>query len=332
MPKASQSPTTFSPWSRFTPLDQESLEDLVQFEEAVTAVKEHSNKRRSAKLRKKNAATNKALRELASCGLSDAANARIEEWIADSEVPPPGRFKADFELSSIPTNELCVHAQELLHELTRRGFDGDFDAVTEIAEIAGSSTLNITAFEFQFPEQIRTIARKSAFWPMMRRDSRDNIRFQNERLDRLEVGSDLRTHRCKFRERKGPDRNYAGREWAKRAVRTIEETRRRLIVASQNKMLTLPVMESCNLIPTEQPEWLKPDRLPPFPFSEESINAWVPLVREMIRTDTPDFHEHPDWTDLRRSMEAAGRDTKGAIQCKILDRICHALKQLAPQP
>ncbi len=323
----------FSPWVYFLPPDQETLTDLTEFLEVINQVVEHRQKTQFAALERKNAAVNLTLGTLANSGISEKGKAIVNELIETTKFSPPSRFTADFELNSIPTNELGIHLRELLHEMENRAIESlDSAAAAEIAKIACSTTLTTSLLERTCPEPIKRVAEASSFWPIARRDAHDNISMQNGRLEQLEVGKNLERIQCKFKELKGPDKNYPGRLWAKRAVRIIENTRWRMILAHDRKMFSVSVMKRFHLYLTEQPAWMRTREFPPFPFTINTVDDWIPVVREVIRHDLPEFHEHSDWTNIRRSLEAAGLETLGKVQNKILDRICDALKQLAPEP
>lgn len=319
----------FSPWVRFQPPEVSSHSDLPEFLEAVNIVTEYrQKKRRTAALKRYKRATQK-LNLLMDCEVTPEAQEIIRQLRSDLAPAGPDRFHVDCELRSLPLDQLRFHLDELLIELNQRANEGDLGAVEAIVKIACDSGLSVSGFELLHPEQMRLIARRSPAWPVMRRDEFDDENRIRERLELLEVGQDLFWIRCKFKRLRGADMNYPSRQWAKRSVRTLEECRWRLSHSSRKKMFQLSTLERCNLILAEEPAWFRDFGLPLSPFSSESAEEWIPVIREMIRTDIPEFHMHGDWTNQRRTLGADGRATKGAIQNAILDDICSALRKLA---
>ncbi len=107
---------------------------------------------------------------------------------------------------------------------------GDEDATKNLVDIASHAVQSLVIAERSHPEVARKVARGTMLWPLLASVEPGWEGRAAERLRRLELGKGLEVLRTSFRAARGTDENYPARKWAKAAVRTLEETRRRLMV------------------------------------------------------------------------------------------------------
>jgi hypothetical protein len=149
------------------------------------------------------------------------------------------------------------------------------------------------------------------------------------KLESLQLGSGLELLRTRFRQTRGADENYPARQWAKAAVRTVEETRWRYISFAEYSGEFEQMMMEGKIDLAATPEWVTGAlKLPP--FSSVTARDWGKVIREMIREQASDFHTLPEWSGQRNTARQNCRDSRGEIQNAILDDIVSALRRLAP--
>ncbi|MEK7954308.1 hypothetical protein [Luteolibacter soli] len=318
------------PWPPFRSPDQTDSDEKLSFHEALSDIGGKIRDERLQKLNAKQESQLTPLNELEQHVVSEEAQRIIREIKPTIKPIDLNRFQLDADLATLTTEQVSVHLGDLLLCLSQRALDGDAKAVTEIAKIAADTALQLHGFEKFLPELVRELARKAVYWPILHDGPEFDESKLRERLAQLEVGEDLATWRCKFRKMRGKDADYPSRMWAKQAVRNIEETRWRIAVLSGKGLFEKDEASRRGYRFPIMPEWFYFRKLPTPPFSSENIGSWIPAVRDMIREDMPNFHEHPDWGAQRATADAEGRRGPGAVQNAILDDICSALRGLAP--
>jgi hypothetical protein len=151
-----------------------------------------------------------------------------------------------------------------------------------------------------------------------------------QQLQGLELGKELEVLQVRFESARGPDENYPARQWAKAAVRTLEETRRRFIMYGEYRDEFQQIIFAGKAELAEIPRWAGAAcRLPL--LSKETARAWGSVIRDMIRQQIPDFHTRPEWQNQRKTAAYSGRNTAGEIRNAILDDIVSALRRIAPR-
>lgn len=207
---------------------------------------------------------------------------------------------------------------------------GDADAIKNLVKVGEHAVQLLLLAKLTHPEIVRTISRSQALWPLLVSAKSSWERTAARQLKGLELGKELEVLQVRFESARGPDQNYPARQWAKAAVRTLEETRRRLIMYKEYREEFEQLIWGGKAEPPEIPRWTGATcRLPL--LSKETAPAWGSVIREMIRQQIPNFHTRPEWENQRKTAAHGGRNTAGEIRNAILDDIVSALKRIAPR-
>jgi hypothetical protein len=244
------------------------------------------------------------------------------------------RDESDLDRSSrlLKSREAIHHA---LSRLAKAALAGDLDAARHLAEAATDAAMFLHGVEGLHSDLLRPIARGKTYWPVLASEETGWEKGVVQRIARLELGADLLCFKVRLRKARGADANLPARRWAKAAVRAIEETRFRFLCFSQvlREFGSIEALSDYCLAARwslgHEPEWVK-GVAELRQFSSESLAAWKPVVRKMIREQVPDFQTRPEWSTQCNTAEASGRNTPGEIQNAILDDIISALGRLAP--
>jgi len=210
-----------------------------------------------------------------------------------------------------------LHLPEL-ENMSELAFAGNQAAAKFLVQIATHLSFRITMLENQQPQVMREIARKQNVWPIV---IDANTGWEKETLARFEklgLGQDIRDIDPLFRKAGGCDENYPARRWAKAAVRCVNRTRflQRQLVSrkdSVDKKLGQGTWKR-----GVEPVWVSETKDLP-DYSIQTRPKWADVIRKMIREELPEFHLRTEWKKER------SRNTKGEIQCAILDDIISAL-------
>lgn len=250
------------------------------------------------------------------------------------------------EKEDIKRREAEMAQSEPIHKATRAIMDGlstlgeaatagDVEATKSLADTATWAAMLLLMVEMAHPEPVRCVARESAHWPVLATEEAGWEREAVRRVAELQLGADMGFIRVRFRQARGTDANLPARQWAKGAVRTVEQTRWRFLFfrklvdsfGSERRLADFCVEKRWR--PGEQPRWVN-EVAALGPFSVATFSAWKGVIRHMIRQEMPAFHERPEWINQRNTAARNGRETKGEVQNAILDDIVSALARLAP--
>jgi hypothetical protein len=185
------------------------------------------------------------------------------------------------------------------------------------------------------PELVGRIARQKAMWPLLTYGARGWERDAARYLSKLNLGADLAFLKVRLRQPRGAGIDLPARAWAKAAVRTIEETRLRLLLFARLIDEFGPPEAFADFCLEagwgfgESARWVD-DVAKLGKFSLEELPLWKSAVRNIIRQQIPDFHTRSEWSTQRASAIARGRGTPGEIKNAILDDIVSALERLVP--
>jgi hypothetical protein len=220
-------------------------------------------------------------------------------------------------------------AQEVFAVLSNLVEAGEARAIQDVIYIAERAILLLEVAAKAHPDTTRKIAAFQSAWPVLFLNEPGFGSAAAERIQSLQLSSGLEPLRAEFRQARGADENYPARQWAKAAVRTIEETKTRALVFARYKfefrMLILEGKAKC----CDEPDWVNGAvKLPP--FSTASCRGWGVVIKSMIREQVPEFHTLPVLQAQRNSAAHRCRATRGEIQNAILDDIVSALRRLAP--
>jgi hypothetical protein len=255
-------------------------------------------------------------------------HARQKKEIAREEVKLAGserRFKRH--------KACCNHLSDLAKEVQAE----DGEAAKTLAEIASMATQLLHLGQSCRPHLFRPIARSKNYWPVFASNSANWEKEATQQVNALELGMDLQVFNVPFRKARGADANLPARQWAKTAVRTIEETKIRYLAygalrkdfGSDQAMIQFCVKAGWQIV-GERP-WVH-EAVKLKSFSRDALPEWKQIVRKLIREEVPDFHLRPEWSTQRNTAEMNGRATPGQIKNAILDDITSALERLAPEP
>ena len=178
-------------------------------------------------------------------------------------------------------------------------------------------------------EEIQRLAHNRVVWPLLTDGEPGWEKKAAIKIGLLDLGAALKAFRSRFRQARGANENYPARVWAMTAVRTIEESRLRLVMLQgfTDEICTLASKLKWEI--SDQPDWAS-QACESGHFCSASAPAWAKLIRAMVRQQMPDFHTHADWKNQRNTARLTGRDSIGELQNSILDDIGSALKRLAP--
>jgi hypothetical protein len=212
---------------------------------------------------------------------------------------------------------------------------GDADAAEGLAEAAILASRLLRYWETFQPELSRRVAKLKVEWPVLATSDTGWEKEAVRRIAELGVGDDLVRFKARFRAARGCDENLPARRWAKAAVRTIEETRFRLLrfeliardFGSIEALTDFGMERGWHVCPGAK--WAR-KICTIRRFTKASKGPWSSAIREMIREQIPDFHTRGEWQNQRNAAKESGRETKGLVQNRILDDICDALESIAP--
>jgi hypothetical protein len=206
---------------------------------------------------------------------------------------------------------------------------GEPDAVKDLVELGHHAVQFLMFTKLTHPDVVRVISRSKTLWPLLVSTTSSWQKSAAQQLKGLELGKDLEVFQVRFEEARGADENYPARQWAKAAVRAIEETRWRFLTYGQYRDEFQQIVFAGRAALAKMPLWAGQScRLGP--LSKKTAPAWAKVMREMIRQQAPNFHTLPEWINQRRTAARSGRDTVGEIQNAILDDMASALKRIAP--
>lgn len=289
-----------------------------------------------------------ALRDHQAGKIDDAQlNATFSEAFPENESTSVAQPEAESPASSLAqisnprrspgdhpgTNKMLKHRsgwQRIHTFLNDRVIRGDADAITFLHNVTQTSTLLLMIAERLHPETLKELSRRESFWPVLASADHDWVNLARKRLSNLALGEQPSLIKSRFRSPRGTDESKPARQWAKAAVRTIEQTIWRHLcfrIYSDEIML---LVEKGQIWWPDSPRWFETIRGLE-PFSTDSVEAWKVAIKAMIREEVPDFHLRLEWKNVRASHEAREKATPGVIQNKILDNICSALGKIAPR-
>lgn len=212
---------------------------------------------------------------------------------------------------------------------------GEVEAAKQLVQAGVNAAMFVGIAEKQHPEMMKTLARKQELWPVLAKGEAGWERETENRVRALGLGDEARLFSVRFRRARGVDANLPARQWAKAAVRTIENTQLRAaaILAWSRQFgsrgVFLKFLDQARWQFGPVPGWAR-EALGVKPFCAASLPEWKRMVRQMIREQIPAFHTRPEWATQRNSAAARGRDTVGELQNAILDDIGSALERIAP--
>ncbi len=212
---------------------------------------------------------------------------------------------------------------------------GNAEAAKDLAKVAVEATLFLDIAEKRHPQLMKTVAAGEQMWPVLTSGEDGWEKEAARRVVCLNLGAEARTFKVRLRQPRGADAHLPARQWAKAAVRTIEETQLRhlsiggIIDEFGSRAVFLDFLDKGGWRLGNIPQWT--DGVSALGrFSRSSLSKWKPVVRKMIREEMTDFHLGAEWAMQRSTAERNGRNTTGEIQNAILDDICSALERIAP--
>lgn len=213
--------------------------------------------------------------------------------------------------------------------LANRAQAGYRDAIKDLVEIGHQAVQSLIVVKLTHPQLVRNVSKSKGLWPLLVSSNSSWQKDAARQLEGLELGKDAEIFHVRFASPRGPDENYPARQWAKAAVRTIEETRWRFATYGQyrDEFQELAFRGKANL--AEIPDWAGDACRLPF-LSKETVPVWGNAIRAMIRQQSPGFHLSPEWENQRKTAAYRSRDTAGEIRNAVLDDIVSALKRVAP--
>jgi hypothetical protein len=272
---------------------------------------------------------------------SAAAKSSANPPAAKTTVPPVTEAEIAHEEADIAKTERLARASLAIHQalstIWHAAEAGDLEATKQLAEVAIMAATFLFRIELAHPKVARTAARGEVLWPVLARDKPTWAAETARRIADLDLGAGLEPLRMRFRKARGHDDNWPARQWAKGAVRTIEETRLRIMQFGEilrgfgsSEALVDWCMCTGWRGPQSQP-WVNTVAQLPL-LTTKSLPRYKAAIRDLIRLQIPDFHLHSAWSNQRHGAKLNGRDTKGAVQGRILEDICDALETLVPLP
>ena len=270
---------------------------------------------------------------------------RALEWIIESLGTPQkdrDRRREELQKQSAELAAESAHLEretvirEALTALVESSIDeGDASASKALVETATFATMLLTFAVTSRQDLFKPLAAMRSLWPVMGTDKASWEIRAKETLNDLGLGSGLIMTESQLRELRGSDEGRPARQWARQAIRTIDETRWNVTffnyimdkLGGVDAWVDYSIDRGWEM--AKEPEWTMPAANLP-PLSRNSLEHWKPVVRDLIREQVPDFHLKPEWSTQRSTCEANGRGTPGQIQNAILDDIVSAVKSLAP--
>ncbi len=255
------------------------------------------------------------------------------EWAAKKRNLAAKKQALAEEARELAENLKLIDAREQAHQvlefLSDRIQAGDERAIADTVSIAEQAITLLLVAEKMHPAATRKVAAWRMHWPILGSREPGWERRAAKRLESLQVGSALEFLHTRFREARGADENYPARQWAKAAVRTVEETLGRWILFDDYWDEFGELVTGGKMVTEKIPEWVTETRLLPA-FSAAAASVWGKVIRAMIREQVPQFHDDPDWESQRNTARHTCRDSRGEIQNAILDDIVSALRRIAP--
>lgn len=222
-----------------------------------------------------------------------------------------------------------------LEDLATAAQAADVAAMEDLAQAAKSATALLGLTARAHPSAMRAIQRRELRWPVLAGGKPGWERKLADDVEKMELGADLPMLRTPFREARGSEGHLPGRRWAKAAVRVILETQLRVMTLGALAKEFGPGHELADWAVgagwhmEDPPSWMKA-ALGLKPLSKPALPDWRRVVRDVIRQQMPDFHQHPDWERQRETEGRRGRVKTGDLQNAILDDISSALASITP--
>lgn len=261
---------------------------------------------------------------------------RLSHWFHEGvkeqmKLPEQREREAATAKQEIDIQQRALSMNAHLHYFCEAASKGDAGAAREVVKVATHASQTVMLLEKLHPELLRPLARQTSLWPGLISTDVEASRSTFRRVEALGLGADVYWQTLRFRQARGADENYPARLWAKAAVRTIEDTRLRLVAYGRlPKECILAGLRKKGIGLAALPKWCEAAaRLRK--FSQSECAAWMKVIREMIRAELPDFHLRPQWQNVRSSVERSRCGGKGEVQNAILDDIASALERLAPE-
>lgn len=266
------------------------------------------------------------------CPDNKVARAALDFFSAPPPAPSSGKQlakkKADIERSGRILNSWSEGSRHI-DIVTSYANDGDADAIKHLVELAHHAIQSLMIAKLTHPEAVRAISRWKTLWPVLASSTSPLEKSAAKQLNGLELGQDMEFFHVRFERPRGADENYPARQWAKTAVRTLEETRWRSLTYGQYRDEFQQLVFGGKAGLAEIPPWAgEACRLDV--LSKKTAPAWAKVMRDMIRQQLPDFHTRPEWKNQRNTAAQSARNTVGELHNSILDDITSALKRIAP--
>jgi len=236
--------------------------------------------------------------------------------------------KADIERSERILNSWSEGSRHI-EILASYANTGNADAIKNLVELGHHAVQSLMIAKMTHPEAVRAISRWEALWPVLVSSTSPCEKSAAKQLEGLELGKDMEFFHVRFERLRGADENYPARQWARTAVRTLEETRWRSLTYQQYRDEFQQLVFGGKAGLAEIPPWAAESCSLNF-LSKETAPAWAKVIRDMIRQQLPDFHSRPEWKNQRSTAAQGARNTVGEVQNAILDDIASALKRIAP--
>jgi len=266
------------------------------------------------------------------CPDDKVARAALDFFSAPPPEPSAGKHlakkKADIERSERILNSWSEGSRHI-EILASYANTGNADAIKNLVELGHHAVQSLMIAKMTHPEAVRAISRWEALWPVLVSSTSPCEKSAAKQLEGLELGKDMEFFHVRFERLRGADENYPARQWARTAVRTLEETRWRSLTYQQYRDEFQQLVFGGKAGLAEIPPWAAESCSLNF-LSKETAPAWAKVIRDMIRQQLPDFHSRPEWKNQRSTAAQGARNTVGEVQNAILDDIASALKRIAP--
>lgn len=333
----------------FSPPGHEQRNDLNVFAEVLLEARERNQKRQWAALNKRRKAVTHAMKLLR----SNAADYERHEAFRRAFPTPQQRKEFLENLISISENSRSTGEEEELKrnekalrrdarmlrefellsraalKLSTAAHAGDKTAAAYVVDAAVFLCLSVKGLTRKQPATVQTLAGRMEYWPFLVSAERSCLDTINATLDRIQLGGTEEPFRCKFRTTRGADADYPSRQWAKAAVRCIEETRVRHLSAFAVKQDFFDVMWARRLTLEDSRPWVTSAMKLPA-FTRSAVRGWARVVRTLVRYEMPQFHACEEWTQLGEALRRKGHNGIGRFQNAVLDDIVAALRTIAP--
>ncbi len=239
--------------------------------------------------------------------------------------------------SAIEDKRASLNAQSSLiessGELIQRMLKGDSSAAVALLRTAEQITSVLHIYYRRKPELFQSHAAFSDRLPVIASlrpgwVARAKNCMQSVRLGASRINSHLKRSAYKTA-------NHPCRAWAAWALEVLELNRANAAMWVD----ILPYLLAGNrpdLKPLLPPAWVpKSCGLPE--LSKQTLPQWLPLAREMIRDQVPEFHDLPEFSGEMRRIKARsnlrddiakGKPLTGTLQTALLDKIANAMRSI----